>query len=314
MATLACCLEVAAPKVGNVNRSADFPDTCLEDFVASGVIFGQVLDQSLDQSTGAVVLRAVQQTRQWVGSNTNLGIVLLIVPIAKAFQQIRIEGSGELSRAAVGRVLSGLTPQDAQDVFAAIRLANPGGLGTAEHWDVRQTDARETLSLPEAMGSVAEMDLVARQYVNQFHEVLEVGLPAIVAARNFFGSLRLAIAYVHLYLMATYPDSLIRRKSGEAVARQSQVWAARLIQTLPVIARPSVPAAGNSSAEPARQVPVLNGSPGDASLDEFWQGVEELDFWLRCDGNKRNPGTTADLVTAILFAGIARGEIEPPFR
>ena len=35
----------------------------------------------------------------------------------------------------------------------------------------------------------------------------------------------------------------------------------------------------------------------------------ELDSWLRSDGNRRNPGTTADLVAATLFAGLRGGKL-----
>ena len=35
--------------------------------------------------------------------------------------------------------------------------------------------------------------------------------------------------------------------------------------------------------------------------------LNEFDRWLRADGNRRNPGTTADLVAASLFAAFRRG-------
>ena len=40
--------------------------------------------------------------------------------------------------------------------------------------------------------------------------------------------------------------------------------------------------------------------------------LNRLDTWLRGDGNRRNPGTTADLVAAILFAGLRDGVIVEP--
>ncbi len=50
------------------------------------------------------------------------------------------------------------------------------------------------------------------------------------------------------------------------------------------------------------------------TLAAFWDRIGELDFWLRSDGHRRNPGTTADLVAASLFAAIQTGQIQPPFR
>ena len=37
----------------------------------------------------------------------------------------------------------------------------------------------------------------------------------------------------------------------------------------------------------------------------------EFDAFLRADGNRRNPGTTADLIAAILFAGLRDGQFIP---
>jgi triphosphoribosyl-dephospho-CoA synthase len=48
-----------------------------------------------------------------------------------------------------------------------------------------------------------------------------------------------------------------------------------------------------------------DGEVGVARLDEF-------DAWLRADGHARNPGATADLVTAALFAALRDGTIRLP--
>ena len=40
--------------------------------------------------------------------------------------------------------------------------------------------------------------------------------------------------------------------------------------------------------------------------------LAELDAWLRAEGNRRNPGTTADLVTACLFIALREGSITLP--
>ena len=40
--------------------------------------------------------------------------------------------------------------------------------------------------------------------------------------------------------------------------------------------------------------------------------LQEFDHWLRSRGNQLNPGTTADLVTAALFAALRNGTIQLP--
>ena len=53
------------------------------------------------------------------------------------------------------------------------------------------------------------------------------------------------------------------------------------------------------------------GGPGQES---FYDALADFDFWLRADGHRRNPGTTADLVAAALFAGLRDGLLRPPFK
>ena len=40
---------------------------------------------------------------------------------------------------------------------------------------------------------------------------------------------------------------------------------------------------------------------------------EAFDYWLRQPANRFNPGTTADIVTAALYAALREGTIKCPF-
>ncbi len=159
-ASLACLLEVSAPKVGNVHRGADFADMSLQDFLVSAAVVAPVFDRALEQSVGATVLQAIQARRTWTPANTNLGIVLLLAPLASVGR--------ELTPAAVQQGLQSMTPQDARDVYQAIRLASPGGMGEQPKWDVHG-DPPDCLM--DAMQEARDRDLIARQYCNGFHEV-----------------------------------------------------------------------------------------------------------------------------------------------
>ena len=81
-ATLACLWEVTAPKPGNVYRGADFEDLTFADFLTSAVVVGPIVDQCPQLGVGRTVLSAVQATRRTVGTNTNLGTLLLLAPLA----------------------------------------------------------------------------------------------------------------------------------------------------------------------------------------------------------------------------------------
>src|SRR6185437_13973295 len=130
-AQLACLLEVSAPKPGNVSPERHFHDTRYEDFLASAVAIGPALADAGKVPLGATVRRAVDDTLQWTRSNTNLGIVLLLAPLARA----ALAKGGSL-RNQLATVLAGTTVEDAAEVYAAIRQARPGGLGSSTAEDV----------------------------------------------------------------------------------------------------------------------------------------------------------------------------------
>src|SRR4051794_20684752 len=123
-AQLACILEATARKPGNVTRFADFDDLTYLDFVLSAAAIAPVMDRAAELGVGRTVLESLEASRRFVGSNSNLGMLLLLAPLA-------VVPAGEEIEAGVARVLASLSLDDSRHVFAAIRLANPGGLGEA---------------------------------------------------------------------------------------------------------------------------------------------------------------------------------------
>ncbi len=276
----ACVWEATSRKVGNVHQYADFVGTSYLDFVLSaGVIMGVLGNAARIRQVGVTVNASVKETRERVGNNTNLGIVILLAPLASTWEATHLpSGRTELSR-----TLAKLSIEDARLVYEAIRLANPGGLGDAPEQDVRD---EPTVTLLEAMRLAADRDMVARQYANGFADVFDFGVPAFLDAFARFGCVEAAIIDSQLQWLATYPDSLIARKNGPAVAEDVQRRAAEVLR-LGGVTTPEGRAAGVA-----------------------------LDQHLRSDGNKLNPGTTADLITACLFVALRENKVTPsaPFR
>lgn len=265
-AQLACLLEASAPKPGNVSPGRHFDDTRFEDFLASAVAIGPALAAAGTQPLGATIRQAVEATAHWTRSNTNLGIVLLLGPLARAALT-----TGGTLRERVGRVLASTTVADAADVYAAIRRASPAGLGKAPEQDVAGTP---TVTLREAMALAAERDMIAQEYITDFALTFGVGAPALRTARR--DSLDWADATVETFLaiLAAAPDSQIARKLGTDEARAISARAA------------AVAAAGGVRTTDGRQA------------------LAALDTALRGDRNRRNPGTSADLTAAALFVVI----------
>src|SRR5947208_14601553 len=154
LAQVACTWEVLARKAGNVCPGREFPDLTVNDFLVSAAAIAPVLDQAPHQPLGITILRCIEETRKVVKTNTNFGIVLLLAPLASVpLDQPLRPGLREL--------LARTTVEDSRNVYAAIRLAKPGGLGTVEEQDVSQ---EPTLPLRDVMALAMDRDLIAAQY------------------------------------------------------------------------------------------------------------------------------------------------------
>lgn len=272
LAQLACVLEATARKPGNVHRFTDFEDCTYLDFVAGAAAIAGPLDRARTVGVGRAVLDAVEATRRLVTSNTNLGMILLLAPLAAVAE-------GADLRAGLGAILAGLTIDDAHHAYRAIRLAQPGGLGASTEQDVAD---EPTVTLLDAMRIAADRDAVARQYATGYEDVFAIALPALGAALRAGLPTEASILVAHLTLMARRPDTLIARKRGWAIAEES---------------------ARRADAVLAAGWPVAPGSVA---------AIRELDAWLRAEGHARNPGATADLVAATLYVALREGTIQWP--
>lgn len=274
-ATLACVLEATARKPGNVHRDADFSDVTFTDFLASAVAIGPAIESAAQgTSVGRAVLDAVRAMRAVSATNTYLGTVLLLAPLAAIPREIDCT-------VGIAKVLAALGSDDARDVYEAIRISAAGGLGKVDEADIHKAPPA---SLIAAMQLAAERDLVARQYTNDFADVLRRVVPWLEVGAAQDWALEDTIIHAHVQMMAQEPDSLIARKCGSQVARESADRAAY------VLAQGDLYSAGYNAA------------------------LSDLDFWLRSDGHRRNPGTTADLIAAGLFVALRTCMIKPPFR
>ncbi len=127
------------------------------------------------------------------------------------------------------------------------------------------------------MALAASRDLIAREYVDNFSLVLGFGLPYLASVADFKRHWEAAIVGLHLEFLSRHPDSLILRKCGPEIAAEASKRAEQVL-------RAACPGTRNAQQE-----------------------LNAFDCWLRADGNRRNPGTTADLIAASLFAAFRDG-------
>ncbi len=285
-AQLACLLEVSAPKPGNVSPGRHFADLRYEDFLASALAIGEPMVGAGERSVGVTVRLAVEASQRLARSNTNLGIVLLFAPIARAasllrgndtgcdFQTLSTKSHPVSLQDAVRQVLEATTIDDAREGYAAIRLASPGGLGRAKEQDVA---SEPTMTLVEVMRLAAHRDTIASEYATGFELTFGTAVPALERARHDGLAWDDAVVETFLTILAAVEDTHVARRSG--AARAADVTA-RARQAL---------AAGGVRSQVGRQA------------------IDDMDRSLRDERNSGNPGSTADITAAAIFVVLLGG-------
>jgi len=266
----ACECELRAFKPGNVSVHSQGHDMTVDDFRRSAeVSVSHLCDEGL--SLGEKIFRAIRATRNAVGCNTNLGIVLLAAPLIQACQT---GSGGEPLRENLRRVLHSTTLQDADLVYRAIRLAAPGGLGESPEQDIH---AAPEVTLLDAMRIGSGRDRIAFQYVSCYADVFDLAIPSYHTALCRWGAKEWATVAVFVGLLKRIPDSHVERKFGPRFTMMVTDRMTMLERTL------------SASAKPEQVIPLL----------------QDVDDEFKSAGI--NPGTTADLtVTCLLAASLDR--------
>jgi len=259
-AAAASILEATAAKPGNVHPGASFDDLAYADFVAAGLAIAPAIERAARQPLGRTILDAVRASRSVTRSNANLGIVLLIAPLATAAEPQDVDG-----------VLDRLTTADAENVWQAIALATPGGMGRSSRDDLHgpaPTDLRAAMRLAAPRDTIAR--LWAEGYAGLFAGPVHDLAAELAAGRPVLD----AVIRCQLGQLARQPDTLIARRHGTAVAAAVSRGAADVL------------AAGSG-----------------------WRtAAARFDATLRAP-RRLNPGTTADLVAAAVYILLRDGRL-----
>ena len=278
----ACELDVAVRKPGNVSRFSAGHGMQAALFSASAHASVAPIFRT-GARVGDRIEGAVDATAAVAGCNTNLGIVLLCAPVARAVELHPDASAPAALHAAIVAVLADLDINDARAAYRAIARAHPGGLGTAPAEDVHDLPS---VDLRAAMALAADRDSIARQYRDGYDDLFALDMRALAEDSNVRppdthapvpASVAGAVQRIYLGFLADRPDSHIVRKHGAALAhtvmRSAQPWLARA-----------------AAGEP------LDLDPAFAAWDVA----------LKAAG--LNPGTSADLTVAALFVA---GLFEP---
>lgn len=252
-----------------MHPGASFADLTHADLVAAAAAIAPAFDRAATQPLGLTILQAVTAARSAAAdTNANLGIILLTAPLAA------VPDDEPLDAAAVDRVLARLGPVDAADVYQAIAIARPGGMGRVDHDDIGGPPPTD---LRAAMRAAAGRDQIARLWTEGFGPLFAGAVVDLAASLEAGMPVFEAIVDCHLRQLAREPDSLIARKHGADTAARVSSRAAAILRLSPT-ERPAATIAFDASLRSPRRL---------------------------------NPGTTADIVAAALYSVLRTGRVDP---
>jgi len=262
-AEIACFLEVSAEKPGNVTATKNFPDLRFDHFLLGGAVIGNVLRKSLRENVGRIIYQMSSDAIDLCGTNVNLGIILLFVPLAKI-----LKNHGRLTKGGALKVLHKLTVKDAELVFSAIRKIKPAGMGKLNRHDFWM---KPKISLFRAMELAKSRDSVASEYATGFSIVRTISYPYFRELIRSGLHVKSSIIQTFLYLMSRIPDTFIIRKTDKYKAEKISKEAAAILKV------------------------------GGVQTKKGLRKIMDFDRKLRTPNHELNPGTTADLIAATLF-------------
>jgi triphosphoribosyl-dephospho-CoA synthase len=290
---LAMLLEVSTSKPGNVTPTASFEGTRIEHFLSSAVASASWFEEAAQRGIavsedklsirevgiGEIIKKCAVDIKAWqTGGNTLLGTIMLLIPIAVA---AGVTPTGEnfsfdfkRLRANLRLAVESTTAEDAVNLYEAIDVAKPSGLGGAPDLDVTDPASKKRLleddvSLFEVFKLAADYDDICSEWVRNYPITFDLAYPYLKAQLER-GDLNAAVVHTFLKILSEHPDTFIARKAGVEKARAISVEAKKVLEL------------GGLETEAGRR------------------SISELDERLRASGNTLNPGTTADLTAAAL--------------
>jgi len=286
-------LEVIVSKPGNVTPTASFEGTRIEHFLASAVAAESSFEKAArrgitvsesklcisDVGIGQIIKECAVDINTWQkGGNTLLGTVILFVPIAVAAGMTQTVGNFTFDfsrlRENLRLAVESTTAEDSVNLYEAIDLASPSGLGDAAELDVTDPDSKarllkDDISLFEVFKIASSYDDICSEWVNNYPITFDLAYPYLME-RLKHSNLKVAVVHTFLKILSEHPDTFISRKVGVEKSRAVSLEAKKVFEL------------------------------GGLETFEGRKSILELDRRLRESGNLLNPGTTADLTATAL--------------
>lgn len=286
IAQISSALEVSGyPKPGNVHRTRDFNDMVFEDFIISGIVIGDSIKEAAfhaneinysisfkEANLGKYILQAVKETDKWIANNTNLGIIMLLTPIAMS---AAISSNLNELRENINSIIVNSTVIDTIALYEAIGIADAGGMGDQKEYNVTNNDANKelienNLNIFDVLKISSSWDSLAKELTNKMPVTFDIGYPTFSKLKKQY-SINSATVITFLTILSKVPDTLISRKYGYEKAQEVTDLSKKMLDSIDL----------------------------DENMTEFNKKLTDFDDYLF--ENKLNPGTTADLTASSIM-------------
>lgn len=266
---LSCYAEMSALKPGNVHEYSPGHRMITKDFYKSANIIANCLTNN-NFHFSKKILKCVQEIKEKVKKNTNLGIILLFAPIVSIVLEKGILNKKELYKK-IPLYIKKQNLKKSLPIFEAIKIAAPGGLGKSTKYDVNQLPK---VTLYNAMNYSSKKDFIAKQYITGFKDIFKIGLPAYENFQNNCKDEKWILTWVYLTFLKSLADSHIKRNKGIKVAKKVKIEAKKYYK-------------------------LLKNEKKNNNMRKITKKLLFFDKKLKSAGI--NPGTTADLTVVTLF-------------
>ncbi len=312
------CEIRAWPKPGNVHKTKNFPNTTYQDFLTTIYAFQEdwmnlyhLLSNDIKKNEKNLSLRYTDFLNSAIkhmmnvqqGGNVLLGHLMLLTPlfISSVYAKKKKNNDEENFWKLTKSIISNSEPENTISLYKAIRIAQPGGMGSRKRYDLFNENAfteilEDKMNLQKIFELSKNYDLISYElsmnynfirfkvqpkikelideYDNEIKEVFKkitnyIIKKDLIDIEYNFNEL---IVRIFLYILSIQADSLIIRKCGIKSAEKVSKEAAQLFKNYYKI---------------------------DKAL--WYKSLKNFDEKLHESNGKLNPGTTADLLAASIY-------------
>ena len=298
---LSSLLELSGwPKPGNVHRTKNFEETKFEHFLGGIAAiqpnfkefceyiinkYEKEINISNNVNLGFFIKKAANEMMKWqYGGNVLLGHLLILAPLtASAVICLKLNNkSFKNFKDTIKNVINETSVEDTINLYEAIKICNPGGLGRISKYDIYDENSIEKLkedkiTLKKIFELSKDYDLISSEYSTGFSIILNDGLRYYIKSYNEFKDINIATVNTFLRLLSEHHDTLIIRKSGSKAALLVSKKALQILKK------------------------------GGISTKKGLRMTFKFDKMIQKKKGKLNPGTTADLITGVIFIALLFG-------